>query len=91
MMAEIPRIGREPNPAERSYRHAVDHPEVAEYHGRCLCEAETGQEWADVPEVERRTWIDHALDMMRAHADTTGDWPPPEPDGGLPLPAENVA
>jgi hypothetical protein len=86
------RIGREPTPVERSLTNALERPEAAEYHGRCLCEAREGGAWSELSSRERQSWIETALREMEEYARSypVPD-PPPPSGGGLPMPNEKIA
>ena len=88
MTNRLPRIGRDRTPAGRSLANARENPEAAERHGRSLFLSEGGKGWASLTPLQRSKWIDTALEMMVAHAQTHPNPPLSDPPGGgerLPL------
>jgi hypothetical protein len=67
------RIGRQPLPTERSLQLAVEKREILEAMGMNLfmthrrCHQQTDAAvWKSLPEEQRATWCDRALDLLKA-------------------------
>jgi hypothetical protein len=84
---EIPRIGREPSPAERALMYSLEDEELLEILAENLCEHATGAWLPDLPAMQREYWRTAALNLMREQLE---DEPPPAPSGGGPQPGSDL-
>jgi hypothetical protein len=83
---EMPRIGREPNPAERGLQHVVENVHVLEHVSQNLLGSELGlsgfelgKRWSELTEEMREEWRVAALGRIREYVDQYRSDESPEP------------
>lgn len=70
----IPRIGRQPNPAERGYQHVVENVDVLDHASRNYYGSEhnligikLAAAWARLSDAEREMWKERAIAALRQY------------------------
>ena len=84
-MSDIPRIAREPNPAERALQLSRESPDLLVHLARNLAYDQGIEAWDGLSQVEQDKWMGIALRELEAHAASYVPTPPPPtgPKGGI--------